>query len=178
MEKQEDKKETDRKDRSDSSRPIQKDKSSFASRLKSLIGDDSIRAFARKCNAHESTIRTYLSGGKTPRMDHLISISSACGVTVDWLTTGIGIKFTVALKEAQNRLHGAPPAVSANLPPELEPHRKRLDALLVYLSQIDDPEECELIINDFVLRAEKSIELSELKHAVAELRAASQKNTG
>lgn len=171
MEKQEDKEEKDEKNRSDSTRPIQKNRSSFAYRLKTLIGDDSIRAFARKCNVHESTIRTYLSGGKTPRMDHLISISSVCGVTTDWLATGKGIKYTRDLKHAEERLRGAPPAVLPELPKELEPYRKRLDALLTYLSMIDDDEERSQIIDSFVLRAQDKVDLDPLKDYFTKMKA-------
>ncbi len=155
---------------SDSKRPIQNDENSFAYRLKVLIGDDSIRQFAKKCNVHESTIRTYLSGGKTPRMEHLISIATACGVTVDWLTTGKGIKYVRDLKHAQERLNGAPPRAYGELPEALKPYEKRLDALLHYLAMIDDEKEVEQILTEVTLRAEKVIKLNDLQQTVNEMR--------
>ena len=154
------------------------EKKSLAAIVKECMGDKSVSAFARECGGmNESTLR-YILSGSFPRTDHLTAIANASGVTVDWLATGKGIKHNSVLKEAEKRLYGAPPAVSAKLPPELEPYRQRLDALLNYLVMIDDEQERELILNDFILRAEKTIELSELKHTVEELRAAYKKNTG
>lgn len=171
MSNQIDKTETEQNRNSDSTVPIYSDVSAFVIRLKNLIGDDSIAFFARKCGVPESTIRSYLVRGKTPGMEHLAAIATSCGVTVDWLATGKGIKFVRDLKQAQERLNGAPPAVVPDLPPNLEPYRKRLDALLNYLAQIDEEEDRSRIIDDFVLRAHDKIELVELKHVVNEMRA-------
>lgn len=171
MNNQIDKTETEQNRNSDSTVPIHSDVSEFVIRLKSLIGDDTIASFARKCGVPESTIRSYLARGKTPGMEHLAAIAASCGVTVDWLATGKGIKYKRDLKHAEERLNSAPPAVAPELPIGLEPYRKRLDALINYLAMIDDEEERDLILSDFILRAEKIIELSELKHAVNQMRA-------
>lgn len=163
MNNQEYKIETEQKSSSDSTVPIHPSISDFVIRLKSLIGDNSIADFSRQCRVPESTIRSYLVRGKTPGMEHLTDISSACGVTVDWLATGKGIKYVRDLKHAQERLNGAPPAVLPELPTELEPYRKRLDALLIYLSMIEDDQERSEIIDSFVLRAQDKIDLNPLK---------------
>lgn len=93
----------------------------------------------------------------------MTAISEASGITVDWLAKGKGIKYIRDLKHAQERLNGAPPAVLPELPAELEPYRKRLDALLIYLSMIDDDQERSEIIDSFVLRAQDKIDLNPLK---------------
>lgn len=140
-------------------------------RIKDVIGEEPVKAFARRCGVPDSSLRDYTSDRKKPGVDALIAIAAAAGVTVDWLATGKGIKYTRDLKQAQERLNGAPPAVVPDLPLNLEPYRKRLDALLNYLAQIDEEEDRSRIIDDFVLRAHDKIELVELKHVVNEMRA-------
>lgn len=166
-----DSKETEQKISSDSAVPIPTFVSDFVIRLKSLIGDESIASFARKCGVSESTIRSYLVRGKTPGMEHLANIAAACGVTVDWLVTGKGIKYVRDLKHAQERLNGAPPRAYGEFPHALKPYEKRLDALIHYLAMIEDEAEVELILTEVTLRAEKVVELTELKHLVNEMRA-------
>lgn len=74
---------------SDSRRPIHSGESdAFAIRLSEIIGDESVSSFARRCKIGESVIRGYLTLGKRPRVDHLVSLAEAGGVTVDWLATG------------------------------------------------------------------------------------------
>ena len=175
MNNQEDNTESEQNNSSDSSLPIHPCITGFVDRLKQLINNDSIASFSRKCGIPESTIRSYLVRGKTPRMEHLADISSASGVTVDWLATGTGIKYKKDLKHAEERLRGAPPAVLPELPPELEPYRKRLDALLIYLSMIEDAEERSQIIDSFVLRAQDQIDLAPLKDYFTKTKVGSSK---
>lgn len=132
-------------------------------RIKIAIGDEPVKAFARRCGIAESSLRSYIANQKKPGLDAITTISEFTGVTVDWLATGKGIKFARDLKQAQERQNGAPPAVLPELPSELEPYRKRLDALLIYLSMIEDKEERSQIIDSFVLRAQDKIDLSPLK---------------
>ncbi len=108
-------------------------------------------------------------------MDHLVSISAAAGVTVDWLATGKGVKYSKDLKAAIDRLDGSPPGAAGELPLALEPYRRRLDALHGYLAQIDDDRDRDRIIADFLLRAEETKKIGELEQAVTELRSAINK---
>lgn len=78
--------------------------SGVAWRIKTLLPDNCIASFSRKCGIPKSTVRSYLSQGKMPGLKHLVSISSACGVTVDWLATGKGIKYSSDLKIAHEML--------------------------------------------------------------------------
>ncbi|MBK7352645.1 MAG: hypothetical protein IPJ05_02635 [Nitrosomonas sp.] len=139
------------------------------------MGDKSVSAFARDCGGmNESTLR-YILSGSFPRTDHLAAIASAAGVTIDWLATGKGIKYTRDLRHAEERLRGSPPGVSGELPLALEPYRRRLDALHGYLAQIDDDRDRDRIIADFLLRAEETKKIGELEQAVTELRSAINK---
>lgn len=153
---------TTKNDASHSPGHIDTEKNSLATRVKECMGAKSVSAFARDCGMNESTLR-YILSGSFPRTDHLTSIANASGVTIDWLATGKGIRYIRDLKHAQERLNGAPPAVLPELPTELEPYRKRLDALLIYLSMIEDDQERSEIIDSFVLRAQDKIDLNPLK---------------
>jgi transcriptional regulator with XRE-family HTH domain len=59
----------------------------FATRLKLIIGSESISAFARRCGIGESLLRKYLNGS-LPNSHNLVLIADAAGVTVDWLASG------------------------------------------------------------------------------------------
>ncbi|QIQ20939.1 helix-turn-helix domain-containing protein [Zophobihabitans entericus] len=61
---------------------------SFANRLKWVIGNNSTNSFARKCNLSESAVRRYLTGGSEPTLQNLLSIASVGNVSVTWLATG------------------------------------------------------------------------------------------
>ena len=70
-------------------RPIPEIESgAFVARLQEIIGNESVSSFSRRCAPGESVIRSYLNEGKQPRMDYLVSIADAGGVTIDWLATG------------------------------------------------------------------------------------------
>ena len=148
--------------------------STLKSRLIEIIGDEPIASFSRRCGFGESLMRKYLAGS-LPSVTKLASIAKTSGVTIDWLATGKGIKYTRDLKQAEERLRGAPPAVFPELPPELEPYRKRLDALLIYLSMIEDAEERSQIIDSFVLRAQDQIDLAPLKDYFTKTKVGSSK---
>lgn len=97
---------TDASDSSALPRPIQDEKSdAFVFRLREVIGDEAISAFARRCNVGkggigEGTLRNIL-GGAWPRTDNLVAIADAGGVTVDWLSTGRLPKFRTDLKNTE-----------------------------------------------------------------------------
>ncbi len=52
-----------------------------------LIGTQSARGFAQKAGMGDSTLRAILNGAM-PRLDNLLRISDAAGVSVEWLPTG------------------------------------------------------------------------------------------
>lgn len=58
-------------------------------RLTAAIGEMSIRAIADKAGVSEGTVRNLLGGG-TPRLDNILRIADATGVSASWLTTGEG----------------------------------------------------------------------------------------
>ncbi len=59
----------------------------FKQRLKSIIGDESIRSFAERSGIAEGTVRNLLKEG-LPRLDNLLRMAGAAGVSVQWLATG------------------------------------------------------------------------------------------
>jgi transcriptional regulator with XRE-family HTH domain len=154
------------------------EKSALGNRIKEAVAGDHVKAFARRCGIPESSLRSYIMNQKRPGADALYTISTATGVTIDWLVTGRGIKYVKDLRDAQERLKGAPPRATGSLPDALEPYRRRIDALHGYLAQIDDDRVRDRIISDFLLRAEELKEIGELKQAVTELRAAFDQKTG
>lgn len=81
------------------------------SRLEEVIGEESVSSFARRSGIGESVIRGYLTVGKRPRLDHLVSLSDAGNVTVDWLATGREPKDRTALKSLRKAAL-KPPEVS------------------------------------------------------------------
>lgn len=62
----------------------------FSERLNIAIGKESSRSFARRTGLSETVMRKYLSGESTPNVERLVSIASAAGVSVGWLTAGEG----------------------------------------------------------------------------------------
>jgi len=63
------------------------DETGFAERLRTLIGTQSARSFAQKAGMGDSTLRAILNGAM-PRLDNLLRIAEAAGVSVEWLATG------------------------------------------------------------------------------------------
>jgi len=62
----------------------------FPDRLADLIGDMSVRAFARKAGVSDTFLRQCLAGRTEPTRTKLIAIARAGGASVDWLVTGNG----------------------------------------------------------------------------------------
>ena len=67
--------------------PIRDEESELVKRLRELIDDDSVSAFARRCGIGESVLRSYLAGAM-PSADRLAAIAQVRGVTTDWLISG------------------------------------------------------------------------------------------
>jgi phage repressor protein C with HTH and peptisase S24 domain len=63
---------------------------SFAARLKSVIADESVRSFARRCDLSETSVRKYLGAIADPARSILVNMAKAGGVSVEWLATGQG----------------------------------------------------------------------------------------
>lgn len=63
---------------------------SFPARLKRVMGDKSIRAFARECGISDTVLRQYLIGQSEPTRPALLAIASNAHVSLDWLVAGQG----------------------------------------------------------------------------------------
>ena len=63
----------------------------FPGRLKLLIGDRSVRSFARDVGISDKMLRQYLAARSEPTRLVLVAIANAAGgVSLDWLITGVG----------------------------------------------------------------------------------------
>ncbi|WP_428240649.1 helix-turn-helix domain-containing protein [Gynuella sp.] len=62
---------------------------SFAQRLKKLIGERTVSAFARQVGMNESLIRKYLSGSE-PSISKAAQIADKTNSSLYWLATGLG----------------------------------------------------------------------------------------
>ncbi|MCO6524746.1 MAG: helix-turn-helix transcriptional regulator, partial [Candidatus Schmidhempelia sp.] len=60
----------------------------FAQRLKSVIGRCSMTSFAQQCNLSESAIRKYIRGDSEPTLQNLLVICEVGKVSLSWLATG------------------------------------------------------------------------------------------
>lgn len=60
----------------------------FPSRLKKVVGDKSIRSFARECGFSDTVLRQYLSGNSEPTRPVLLAIAHAADVSLEWLAAG------------------------------------------------------------------------------------------
>ncbi len=60
----------------------------FGVRLKSTIGDESVRSFAKRCSISSSTVLSYLNGNSFPTLDRLAIIAEVGNVDMGWLVTG------------------------------------------------------------------------------------------
>lgn len=57
-------------------------------RLREVVGDESQRSFAGRCEFSDRLLGSYLHGEKLPGVGNLRAIAEAGGVTVDWLVSG------------------------------------------------------------------------------------------
>lgn len=65
---------------------------SFRLRLAEVIGSESKRSFAGRCNLSDAAILKYLGGHSVPSIDRAMSIAKAGGVSLLWLVAGEGAK--------------------------------------------------------------------------------------
>lgn len=67
-------------------------KESIGERLRSLIGNRSVRAASLDWGLSFSTLNNYLTRGTEPSLNVAIKIAAIEGVTVEWLATGLSIE--------------------------------------------------------------------------------------
>lgn len=79
---------------------------SFASRLKSLIGEESISGFARRVELSEALIRKYLNGSE-PSLNKANQIAMKANCSLEWLATGCGYLYRQAEVVDRDALHAA-----------------------------------------------------------------------
>jgi transcriptional regulator with XRE-family HTH domain len=76
----------------------------FISRLEAIRGTMTRTTFAKRCGIKTSTMRNYLVGETTPRLNELRRIAAACNTTVGWL---VGDETPVPLpKSSSHTAHG------------------------------------------------------------------------
>ncbi|MBF0152705.1 MAG: helix-turn-helix transcriptional regulator [Magnetococcales bacterium] len=63
---------------------------SFAERVKTMLGHESLRSFAERSGLSVTVLRQYLSGNSDPTRTKLIAMANASNVNVLWLATGEG----------------------------------------------------------------------------------------
>jgi len=142
-------------------------KSELRDRVREVIGDEPVAAFARKCGFSETLVRKYLRGS-LPSSENLTTIARVAGVTIDWLATGKGIRTRAELVALQ-RIRGAD-----GLLPAEHPHARRWAKLIELVEQIDDPERRDAMVADLFARAQEASDIAALRKTVAELRAAAK----
>jgi transcriptional regulator with XRE-family HTH domain len=123
-------------------------------RIKEAIGDEPVAAFARRCGFGESLLRKYLSGSE-PSATNLSRIADAAGVSLEWLATGRGKK---ERKPASEKDFSA------------VPYARRLEKIGLLLADMTE-QEAEAFLDDVFARARSAAEASELRRALADLRA-------
>lgn len=57
----------------------------FSARVRTLIGDESVSAFARRVGLKQASVDRYAKAVHSPNAEALIAIATNCGVTSDWL---------------------------------------------------------------------------------------------
>lgn len=57
----------------------------FSERIRELVGEESVSAFARRIGLKQAAIDRYVRGLRAPAADALVAIASGCSVTTDWL---------------------------------------------------------------------------------------------
>ena len=64
---------------------VEKLKFVFSERLVELIGNRTVTGFARRVGLQQSAIDNYVKKKRSPNAEAIITISSACCVSADWL---------------------------------------------------------------------------------------------
>ncbi|MFQ3231675.1 helix-turn-helix domain-containing protein [Reinekea sp.] len=105
--------------------------SSFAERLRSLIGDGSVSAFARKVALSESLIRKYLKGSE-PSLARANQIAQQFNVSLEWLATGCGYMYRQAEVVDSSALALARALVTSAVQPNIAEHDQLTIIVSVY----------------------------------------------
>ncbi|MFQ3613897.1 MAG: helix-turn-helix domain-containing protein, partial [Cyanobacteriota bacterium] len=63
--------------------------STFAARLRQVIGNEAIYAFGRRAGISDTALRSYLKGS-VPSIDKALQIAQVGQVNLSWLITGEG----------------------------------------------------------------------------------------
>ena len=64
--------------------------SDFVTRLEKVIGNEPLRAFARRADMTDGGLRRYLYEGTIPPVDRALKLAQAGGVSFEWLVFGMG----------------------------------------------------------------------------------------
>lgn len=107
---------------------------SFSDRLKFLLQDDSVSAFARKVGLSESLIRKYLKGSE-PSLSRAEQIARLTNVSLQWLASGRGQPFRDAELVDKDVLQQADKLVS--------------QALTIYVLHLPDVERMALVVSAY-----------------------------
>jgi len=78
----------------------------FAARLRILVAESTVSAFARKVGLSESLIRKYLKGSE-PSLSRADQIARKVNVSLEWLATGCGYQYRQAEVVDQAALQAA-----------------------------------------------------------------------
>ena len=62
----------------------------FVARLKQVVGEESIRSFARRSGISDTFLRQCLTGKSEPTRPILVALAHAGGVSIAWLACGEG----------------------------------------------------------------------------------------
>ncbi|PSV48412.1 helix-turn-helix domain-containing protein [Photobacterium indicum] len=87
----------------------------FADRLKTLIGEESVSGFARRVDISEALIRKYLKGSE-PSFTKANQIAIRANCSLEWLATGCGYLYRHAEVVDQDALIAAYTAVTEQTP--------------------------------------------------------------
>ncbi|PSU51393.1 DNA-binding protein [Photobacterium frigidiphilum] len=87
----------------------------FADRLKTLIGEESVSGFARRVDISEALIRKYLKGSE-PSLTKANQIAIRANCSLEWLATGCGYLYRHAEVVDQHALISAYTTVTGQTP--------------------------------------------------------------
>lgn len=142
--------------------------SELKDRIRQIVGNEPVAAFARRCGFSETLVRKYLRGS-VPSSDNLAKMADVSGVTVDWLATGRGVRTRSELLALQ-RQRGP-----EGLLPSDHPHAKRWAKLIALVEQIDEPDRRDAMLAELFARAQEAADIAALRQEVAALRASSKR---
>lgn len=96
----------------------------FSSRIRSMIGEGTVSGFARRVGLKQAAIDRYVKCIRSPNIDAVKAIASACGVSADWLIglTETPTQTAEASPEPQDETYPPPPTEKVLVqepPPEI-----------------------------------------------------------